>query len=120
MYYDKFDLLCKSINIKPGTVARMTGISTATITAWKQDKYTPKQGKLQKIADYFQVPLEYFIQDKEKEPINIDSSLTLINSLSLDRQQIVSEIIGTLQNPRPAPAEILIIVGKLIALSQNP
>jgi transcriptional regulator with XRE-family HTH domain len=43
--------------VKPGRVSRETGISTATLTSWKQGKYTPKQDKLQKIADFFGVPL---------------------------------------------------------------
>ena len=32
---------------------------------WKQGKYTPKQDKLQKIADYFGVSLEYLMTGKE-------------------------------------------------------
>jgi len=61
MYYDNFKRLCDEKGVKPGTVARKTGISTATITAWKQDKYTPKQDKLQKLADYFEVSVDYIM-----------------------------------------------------------
>ena len=57
MYYENFDQLCHANNVKPGRVSRETGISTATLTSWKQGKYTPKQDKLQKIADFFGVPL---------------------------------------------------------------
>ena len=64
MYYENLVKLCDLRGIKPGTVARMTGISTATITAWKQGKYTPKQEKLQKIADYFGVSLDSFMNGK--------------------------------------------------------
>lgn len=59
MYYEIFQKLCESKGVKPGTVSRATGISTATFTSWKQGKYTPKTEKLQKIADYFAVPVEY-------------------------------------------------------------
>ena len=61
MYYDNFQELCKRKGVKPGTVSRETGISTSTLTAWKQGKYTPKPEKLQKIADYFGVTLEYLM-----------------------------------------------------------
>lgn len=66
MYYENFIELCNKKGVKPGTVARMTGISTATITAWKQDKYTPKQDKLQKIADYFEVSLDNLLNGNIK------------------------------------------------------
>lgn len=66
MYYENFIDLCNKKGVKPGTVARMTGISTATITAWKQDKYTPKQDKLQKIADYFEVSLDNLLNGNIK------------------------------------------------------
>lgn len=63
MYYENFLELCEERGVKPGTVSRATGVSTSTLTAWKQGKYTPKQNKLQKIADYFDVPLERITQE---------------------------------------------------------
>lgn len=38
---------------------RATGITKSTFSSWKSGKYTPKNEKLQKIADYFGVSLEY-------------------------------------------------------------
>lgn len=66
MYYEIFENLCKENGVKPGTVSRGTGIHTATLTAWKQGKYTPKQDKLQLIANYFGVSLEYLMNGTEK------------------------------------------------------
>lgn len=48
-------------------VGKETGISTATLTQWKKGVSTPKQDKLQKIADYFNVSLEYLMTGEEKE-----------------------------------------------------
>lgn len=67
MYYENFERLCNLNNVIPGTVSKATGISTATLTSWKQGKYTPKQDKLQLIADYFNVSLEYLMTGEEKE-----------------------------------------------------
>ncbi len=67
MYYEMFQKLCEMKGIKPGTVSRETGIATSTLTAWKQGKYTPKPNKLQKIADYFGVSLEYFMENETKK-----------------------------------------------------
>lgn len=63
MYYENFAKLCEINEIKPGRVSKETGISTATLTSWKQGKYTPKQDKLQIIADYFGVPLIWITGD---------------------------------------------------------
>lgn len=59
MGYEIFEDLCKRKGVKASEVARSTGVSTSTISAWKQGQYTPKSDKLQKIADYFGVSLEY-------------------------------------------------------------
>ena len=55
MYYENFERLCKEREVTPSQVSRGTEISTATLTSWKKGKYTPKQDKLQKIADFFHV-----------------------------------------------------------------
>lgn len=67
MYYEIFEKLCTLNEVRPGTVSKATGISTATLTSWKQGKYTPKQDKLQKIADYFGVSLDYLMTGEEPE-----------------------------------------------------
>lgn len=67
MYYENFEKLCKLNGVRPSTVSKATGISTATLTSWKQGKYTPKQDKLQLIADYFNVPLQYLYGDDESD-----------------------------------------------------
>lgn len=62
MFYERFAFLCEMKGVKPGRVSKETNISTATLTSWKQGKYTPKQDKLQKIADYFGVSLEFLTE----------------------------------------------------------
>lgn len=57
MYYETFRLLCEKRGIKPSDVSKATGISTATLTNWKQGKYTPKYNKLKVIANYFDIPV---------------------------------------------------------------
>ena len=48
-------------------MCKETGITTATISNWKAGRYTPKQDKLQKIAEYFGVTVEYLMTGEEKE-----------------------------------------------------
>lgn len=61
MYYENFERLCKAKGVTPAEVSRNTGIATSTLTNWKKGSYTPKIEKLQKIADYFGVPVDYLL-----------------------------------------------------------
>ena len=65
--YKRFDKLLRERGITAYKVAKDTGIATATLTQWKKGVSTPKQDKLQKIADYFNVSLEYLMTGEEKE-----------------------------------------------------
>ena len=65
--YEIFENLCNKNNVTPYRVCKETGLTTATISNWKAGRNTPKQDKLQKIADYFGVTLEYLMTGEEKE-----------------------------------------------------
>lgn len=65
--YEIFEKLLQVKGVSAYRVAKETGISTATLTQWKKGTSTPKQDKLQKIADYFGVSIEYLMTGKEKE-----------------------------------------------------
>ena len=67
MYYENFEYLCNKNNVKPSQVSKATNISTATLTSWKQGKYTPKPDKLELIAKYFNVSLNFLMYGKEPE-----------------------------------------------------
>lgn len=57
--YEVFEKLCESRNVTPYKVSKATGISRTTLSDWKNGKYRLKHDKLQKIADYFDVSVEY-------------------------------------------------------------
>lgn len=58
--YEKFEELLKKNNVTPYRVHKETGISTATLSDWKNGKSEPKKDKIGKICEYFNVPLSYF------------------------------------------------------------
>lgn len=60
MGYDAFEKLCAANGVTPYRVSKETGVSTSTFSSWKTGRYVPKAEKLQKIADYFGVSVEYF------------------------------------------------------------
>ena len=65
MYYERFEELCNLRGVKPGTVSKATGIPSSTLTNWKQGNYTPKQHNLKKVADYFNVSIDYLMGREE-------------------------------------------------------
>ena len=48
-------------------VAKATGIGRSTFSDWKSGRSTPKRDKLQKIADYFDVTLDYLTTGEETD-----------------------------------------------------
>ena len=68
--YEIFERLCEEKGVTAYRVCKSTGITTATISNWKAGRYTPKQEKMQKIADYFGVSLEYLMTGKETDKKN--------------------------------------------------
>ena len=60
--YKKFEQLVKARGITPYRVAKDIGISQVVFSEWKSGKCKPKADKLKKIADYFGVTIEYFLE----------------------------------------------------------
>lgn len=54
-------------NLKDADVVRETKITKSTFSDWKSGRSNPKQDKLQKIADYFGVTLDYLMTGVEKD-----------------------------------------------------
>ena len=59
--YEVFERLCRDKGVRPSDVSKATGISAATLSSWKSGAYVPKADKLQKIAEYFGVSVEYIM-----------------------------------------------------------
>ena len=57
--YAIFEQLLKERGIRAADVSKATGISSGVFTDWKKGRYTPKIDKMQKIADYFGVSVDY-------------------------------------------------------------
>jgi transcriptional regulator with XRE-family HTH domain len=65
--YEIFAQLLDKQGITPYRVHKETGVPQSTLSDWKNGKGTPKIDKLQKIADYFDVSVDYLIGNKQKE-----------------------------------------------------
>lgn len=91
MYYQNFEELCKQRNIKPNKVSKETGVSTATLTSWKQGKYTPKPDKLKLIADFFNVSLEFIMRNEDVQWNPTEQTMDYTISLSEEEQDLLME-----------------------------
>lgn len=65
--YEKYVRLRDIQGVTDAQVADATGIGRSTFSDWKSGRCAPKAGKLLRIADYFDVSIEYFLRDDEKE-----------------------------------------------------
>ena len=76
--YERFVQLLQDYGITAYKLSKDTGIPQSTFSDWKKGKSTPKLDKLQKIADYFNVPLDYLtgndniMVEAHNEPIYLD------------------------------------------------
>lgn len=63
--YENFSKLLQKYGVTSYKVSKETGVSQSTLSDWKRGVSTPKHDKLQKIADYFGVSVEYIISGTE-------------------------------------------------------
>ena len=62
--YEKYSELRDKAGLTDYRVSKDTGISTATLSSWKNGNYSPKFDKLLTLAKYFGVPVEYFADEE--------------------------------------------------------
>lgn len=108
-----YEIFLKLLNEKGVTaykVGKATGIAGSTFTDWKSGRSVPKQEKLQKIADYFGVSLDYLMTGKDSrlsaedalldvqisEDIELKEALKKYYSLSDKKKKHVLELIDLL------------------------
>ncbi len=67
MFFSKFVKLCSSVGKSPGAVAEEMGINRSTVSCWKSRKSKPTDISLQKIANYFNVSVDYLLDKETKQ-----------------------------------------------------
>jgi transcriptional regulator with XRE-family HTH domain len=65
--YTVFEKLCITNKVTLYKVSKETKIPYSTLSDWKNGKSVPKVDKLQKIADFLNVSVEFLMTGKEKE-----------------------------------------------------
>lgn len=60
--YERYAALRDKKGITDYRVAEETGINASTFTDWKNRRSSPKIEKLKKLANYFGVTVDYFVE----------------------------------------------------------
>lgn len=61
MFFDNFVKLCNSIGKTPSAVVLELGIAKSAVTHWRKRDSLPTQANLLKIADYFDVTVDFLL-----------------------------------------------------------
>ena len=63
--YKKYEELLKQTGKTSYQVSKDTGIAQSVLSDWKSGRSKPKVDKLQKLAAYFGVTVNYFLQEEK-------------------------------------------------------
>lgn len=73
--YEIFAQLLEERNVTPYQVSKATGVAQSSLSDWKTGKSKPKIDKMKKIAEYFNVSVEYLLGEK-KSPAETENKIT--------------------------------------------
>ena len=73
MSYEIFERLLKLHKTTVYRVSKDTGIAASTFTDWKNGRSVPKLDKIQLIANYFDVPIEYMLTGDDSSRFSADN-----------------------------------------------
>lgn len=104
--YDKFEQLLKENNVTPYRVHKETGISTATLSDWKNGKSQPKKDKIEKICEYFNVPLDYFYGEVNATELTTKDTKEITEIIEQTRNQLLNQK-GLMFDGDPATPEAI-------------
>lgn len=76
MFYDKYVALCAQKGITPSAAAKAIGINKAAVSNWKYRKNGPSDVTMQKIADYFGVPVSELTEETKKAPTDSERKVS--------------------------------------------
>jgi transcriptional regulator with XRE-family HTH domain len=113
--YEIFEQLLQKYKVTAYKVGKETGIAGSTFTAWKNGISSPKPEKLQKIAEYFGVSIDYLMGAETKSELNIaltEEELKRLQILKLNDK--VRVLLDETQDLKPSDIDfVLEMISKL-------
>lgn len=71
-----YEIYCKlrdSKGLKDSDVVKATGITKSTFSDWKSGRSNPKNDKLQKIANFFDVSIDYLMTGEDSAKVELSA-----------------------------------------------
>lgn len=90
MFYDQFETLCKQTGERPYTLARKLGVASSSIISQWRKGSVPRQPMLEKIAEHFNVSIDYLLTGKEKQPAASGKLFENLHIHSEEKQPAIS------------------------------
>ncbi len=90
--YKIFEQLLQKYDLTPYKVAKETGVTQTALSNWKLGKSTPTTQTLQKLADYFDVTIDYLMTGKNKDDSNQELTDRDEKDISKDLDRIMKKI----------------------------
>ena len=89
--WEVFEHLMKQRGLRIIDVQRGTGIPYSTFTDWKAGRYTPKADKMNKIAAFFGVSVEYLVTGKDIEKESTEGNKYYFSDTTAETAQLLYE-----------------------------
>lgn len=95
-FFEQYSRLCKERGMSANGVAKIIGVSSATVTQWKTGSL-PQQRTLERVAEYFGVSADYLLgytDEKEKPAAQMGDELSpefasLFSCLTPEQKELV-------------------------------
>lgn len=109
MFYNKFVQLCQENGISPSKAATLIGFNRSSVSMWKAQGYTPRREILVKIANYFNVSVDYLLGEEDKNKKTTDNDglseeekelLDWFNRVPADTRKVLLETIRAKSSKR--------------------
>ncbi len=96
MFYTIYADLCHKIGRSPSWVAQELGINKATVSYWKNNSTAnPSNETMRKIADYFNVSIDYLSGKKENdEPDISDIRYAAYEELENEDDEFIEDVLS--------------------------
>lgn len=87
--YDRIEKLRKEKKISQGNLEKELGFSNGSISKWKTSM--PKPERLQKVADYFGVTLDYLMTGKDKDGLTDADNKDIAKDLENIKRKLMNK-----------------------------
>lgn len=87
MFYDQLIKICNLRNVKPSPVLKELGLSSGNLKRWESGANV-NYDTLQKLSEYFDVPVDYFFEDDVNKQ---NKHTNLLNSAIFEQQGKIGE-----------------------------